>query len=191
MTLAQGMTFFHGSYSPVHEVDLNKCSPGKDFGRGFYLTTDLNQAIRFIPSSIRKAQASGRVEAERDYGFVSVYQLNGSFSALSFFEFQDADKQWLWFIAANRRSSLASTLTNKLDPSLQAADVIAGKVANDATNPVITTYLNGLYGSIDDEESANTAIRLLLPDRLKDQYCFLTQRAVDCLEVIDVEKHRL
>ena len=38
---------YHGSYTEVQTPDLNKCKTGKDFGRGFYITTDKNQAIKF------------------------------------------------------------------------------------------------------------------------------------------------
>lgn len=69
------------------------------------------------------------------------------------------------------------------------SEIIIGKIANDTTNPVITTYLNGLYGSLEDENAAKMAISLLLPNRLKDQYCFLSQQAVNCLEVIEVRKY--
>ncbi len=52
MKLKDGMLLFHGSYTPVEKIDLERCAKGKDFGRGFYLTSDLNQARNFIRSSI-------------------------------------------------------------------------------------------------------------------------------------------
>ena len=99
--------------------------------------------------------------------------------------------QWLWFIALNRRNKLATVLKDKIDSAICDSDVIIGKIANDTTNPVITTYLNGLYGEIDKESSAQIAISLLLPNRLKEQYCFLTQQAIDCLETVEVERYEL
>jgi len=56
MKLQDGMLLFHGSYVPVENIDLSKCFGGKDFGRGFYLTSDRWQARTFISSSLRKAQ---------------------------------------------------------------------------------------------------------------------------------------
>lgn len=38
--------------------------------------------------------------------------------------------------------------------SLPKSEIIIGKIANDTTNPVITAYLNGLYGSLEDENAA-------------------------------------
>ncbi|MBR4146226.1 MAG: DUF3990 domain-containing protein [Lachnospiraceae bacterium] len=48
MILETGMKLYHGSYTSVEIPDLSACKPSKDFGLGFYLTTDLNQAKRFI-----------------------------------------------------------------------------------------------------------------------------------------------
>lgn len=38
---------YHGSYTQVSKIDLDCCEKGKDFGKGFYVTTDRNQAINF------------------------------------------------------------------------------------------------------------------------------------------------
>ena len=105
------------------------------------------------------------------------------------YEFSDADKEWLWFISLNRRQRLAKALSPLLPKALFASEIIIGKIANDTTNPVITAYLNELYGSFEDESAAKMAISLLLPNRLKEQYCFLSQRAVNCLEVVEVKKY--
>ena len=44
MILENGLILYHGSYTEVINSDLSKCSRGKDFGVGFYLTSDFNQA---------------------------------------------------------------------------------------------------------------------------------------------------
>ncbi|MBP5249832.1 MAG: DUF3990 domain-containing protein, partial [Lachnospiraceae bacterium] len=103
--------------------------------------------------------------------------------------FDKADREWLWFIAQNRRPHLAGSLAERIDPEAFNADVIIGKVANDKTNPTITAYLNGLYGDILSERAVNFAIEVLLPNHLEDQFCFLTQKAVDCLEFQEAKKY--
>lgn len=105
------------------------------------------------------------------------------------FEFPDANEKWLWFVSLNRRANLAKQLLPMVNSVLFDSDVIVGKIANDATNPVITTYLNGLYGPIESSESAQTAIKMLLPNRLKLQYCFLTSSAIKCLEPMGVTRY--
>lgn len=39
LTLTDGMLLYHGSFTQVPQIDLHKCRQGKDFGRGFYVTS--------------------------------------------------------------------------------------------------------------------------------------------------------
>lgn len=186
--LSSGDILYHGSYAAVEHIDLRLCSPGKDFGRGFYLTSNHEQAARFIPSSLRKGKAIGTVAQNQSYGFVSVFEVD-NVESLATFEFASADAEWLRYVAMNRRASLAQKLGDRIPHNLCNADVIIGKIANDATNRMITTYLNGLYGEVGSESAEETAIRLLLPNRLKDQYCFRTEESVAVLTLVEVERH--
>ncbi len=54
LTRKEEILLYHGSFLPVPIIDLNKCQEGKDFGKGFYLTTSYTQAQNFIPMSIKK-----------------------------------------------------------------------------------------------------------------------------------------
>ena len=38
------MKLYHGSNTEINSIELSKCRPYKDFGRGFYLTTLPEQA---------------------------------------------------------------------------------------------------------------------------------------------------
>ena len=40
------MILYHGSNTAIDGIDLNRCRPYKDFGRGFYLTDIREQAQR-------------------------------------------------------------------------------------------------------------------------------------------------
>ena len=62
-------------------------------------------------------------------------------------------------------------------------DIIAGKIADDVTNATLTAYLAGAFGTADD-----FCIRQLLPNKLKDQYCFKTEAAIKCLKFVKGEK---
>lgn len=189
MNLQDGMTLYHGSYAPIEVIDLDRCAAGKDFGRGFYLTADCDQARRFIQTSLRKARSIGKAAPDQVHGFVSSFVFHEPQDSLEIFEFPDANEEWLWFVSLNRRARLARQLLPMVDTRASCSDIVVGKIANDTTNPVITTYLNGLYGPVDSVASASTAISLLLPDRLKLQYCFLTQRAVESLEPAGVVRY--
>ncbi|MBQ4312502.1 MAG: DUF3990 domain-containing protein [Oscillospiraceae bacterium] len=187
MELKDGMLLFHGSYTEVKQIDLGMCLEGKDFGSGFYLTSSVLQARNFIRSSVVKAQRFGKIPKTRNSGFVSSFRYHAD--GLRVYRFEKTDRDWLWFIAQNRRPYLAKDLAGRLDPDAFSADVIIGKVANDKTNTTITAYLNGLYGDITSDRAVNFAIEELMPNRLEDQYCFLTQKAVDRLEFREAEKY--
>jgi len=189
--LKDGMLLFHGSYMAIEKIDLDKCSNGRDFGKGFYLTSSAGQARGFIRSSIIKAQNLGIAPLSQNYGFVSSFRYHEPADGIKTFEFPEADREWLWFIAQNRRRVFATALSHKIDPAVFNAEIIMGKVANDKTNPVILTYLNGLYGDIHSERAVQIAIEELLPNKLEDQFCFLTEKAVDCLEFQEARKYVL
>lgn len=40
------MILYHGTYMLFDSIDLNKCRPFKDFGKGFYLTDLEEQALK-------------------------------------------------------------------------------------------------------------------------------------------------
>ena len=44
MILQDNIKLYHASYIAVEKNDLTLCSEGKDFGKGFYVTTNYEQA---------------------------------------------------------------------------------------------------------------------------------------------------
>lgn len=170
------MYLFHASYCEVTTPDLSKCAKYKDFGQGFYLTTSKEQAERFTRLSVRKAIDFHRISAPK-YGVVNVFTCP-DFSDLSIFDFPNADVSWLHCVVAHRRPRLFPEVVQKLQPY----DVISGKVANDDTNATIIAYIDGLYGEAGTERADSICISLLLPERLQDQFCFRTQKAIKTLK---------
>ena len=61
-------------------------------------------------------------------------------------------------------------------------DVVIGPVANDNTMPVINLYLSGDY---DEDE----ALKRLLPQKLKDQVVFKTDKSLKYLEFKEIIKY--
>ena len=181
MALRSGMLLYHGSYTKIEQIDLELCADGKDFGKGFYLSDDLEQAKSFIPRAIQKAVRNNLVSKNTNRGYVSVFRYTASKLELPIYQFESATREWLWFVSLNRRESVASFLRNKIEPEALSSPIIIGKIANDTTNPTITAWLSGFYGPVNQERSAEIAIELLLPNRLKTQYCFKTPEAIACL----------
>ena len=189
MILKDGMLLYHGSYTAVKTIDLSKCSAGKDFGKGFYLSDNNDQAKGFIRTSLKKAINLGQAPADQNFGFVSIFRYHNPEEENGIYEFKTADREWLWYVSMNRRSYLANRFRNKLDPKLLKSEIVIGKFANDTTNPTIMAYLNGLYGDIESDSAVDFAISQLMPDRLKNQYCFLSQKAIECLEPVEVIRY--
>ena len=46
----------------------------------------------------------------------------------------------------------------------------------------------GAFGTAGDKEADDFCIRQLLPNKLKDQYCFKTEVAIKCLKFVKGEK---
>ncbi len=156
------MILYHGSNVEVREPRLLKVQRELDFGRGFYTTTDLEQATRWAKrTALRLKQTNA---------FVSVYDLDEvELKTLQVLRFERPDRDWLRFVVANRKGTVEG---NKWD-------IICGPVANDQTMPVIDLFLDGMY---DEDE----AIKRLLPQKLKDQYTFRTEKAIGLLRCTEV-----
>jgi transcriptional antiterminator len=71
---------------------------------------------------------------------------------------------------------------------MKAYDIVAGKIADDRTNITITTYRVGGYGTIGSELADKACISQLIPERLRDQYCFRTNEALGCISFVESEK---
>lgn len=53
------MILYHGSNTKINEIDLSKCKPYKDFGKGFYCTTIKKQA-QFMAERVVKRRGRNR-----------------------------------------------------------------------------------------------------------------------------------
>ena len=159
------MILYHGSNVEVKEPILLKVQRELDFGRGFYTTSDMEQAARW---AWRTAKRRGESNA-----FVTVYEVNeDELKNIRLLSFDSPNVEWLNFVVKNRKGEYIAG----------DWDIISGPVADDQTAQVIDLYLEGAY---DEEE----AIRRFLTQRLKDQYAFKTNEALKLLifkEVITI-----
>ncbi len=159
------MILYHGSNVEVKEPILLKVQRELDFGKGFYTTSDMEQAARW---AWRTAKRRGESSA-----FVTVYEVNeDELKNIRLLSFDSPNVEWLNLVVKNRKGEY---ITGDWD-------IISGPVADDQTAQVIDLYLEGAY---DEEE----AIRRFLTQRLKDQYAFKTDEALKLLifkEVITI-----
>lgn len=151
------MILYHGSNLVIKEPKLISSKRLLDFGMGFYLTSDLEQAKRW---AVRTAKNRSEGQAT-----VSVFEVDEIlFSKLKSLHFDKADREWLRYISANRTGAKVR----------EGYDVIIGPVANDQAIRTVNNYLKGYF-------SEDIAIQLLLPQKLKDQYTFKTEKALAVL----------
>lgn len=159
------MILYHGSNVEVKEPILLKVQRELDFGKGFYTTSDMEQAARWAE---RTAKRRGESNA-----FVTVYEVNeDELKNIRLLSFDSPNVEWLNLVVKNRKGEYIAG----------DWDIISGPVADDQTAQVIDLYLEGAY---DEEE----AIRRFLTQRLKDQYAFKTNEALKLLifkEVITI-----
>lgn len=181
--LTDGMLLYHGSYCEVRTPDLSKCAAYKDFGKGFYLTSSRAQAERFIGTALKKAKSQGIIDETQNYGAISTFQVHSP-SELMEKVFGDADANWLHCVVAHRRRNTFPEIIEEM----RKYDVIAGKIADDTTNFTILAYLAGTYGTLGSQEADEFCISRLLPERLKDQYCFRTNAALESLKFVKGER---
>lgn len=137
------MRLFHGSNIAVENPKIIPGNRALDFGFGFYLTSDYEQAAKWAKlTCLRRGNGIPTV---------TVYEIKDNLEKLNVLKFNSADSEWLKFITANRTGKGTS----------DCYDIIIGPVANDNTMPVINLYLTGAY---DESE----ALKRLLTQRLKD-----------------------
>lgn len=145
------MILYHGSNVEVREPRLLKVQRELDFGKGFYTTSDLEQAAKWAKRTA--------LRLHRKDSYISVYEVDETeMSHLRMLRFNAPDVEWLRFVVKNRKG----------EPIPVDWDIVSGPVADDRTASVIDLYLDGMY---DEEET----IKRLLPQKLKDQYTFKTE----------------
>ncbi len=130
-----------------------------DFGKGFYVTSVLEQAERWAR---RKAGLTG------GKAIVNQYTMNEDATGLSIRTFSDDLTEWIDFVCDCRDEK----------DVYQLYDVIIGKAADDKVFRVVDMYHSGIW----DRERALQEIRVY-PNY--DQIAFISQKAIDQLLVFD------
>ena len=151
------MLLYHGSNIVVREPKILKSQRFLDFGAGFYMTSDFEQARKWAV----------RTAARREEGVatISVFEINDDYvDRVKVRTFARPDRDWLRYITVHRTGN----------PPADDYDMVVGPVANDQAIRTVNNYLKGYFPE-------DVAIKLLLPQKLKDQYLFRTEKALSLL----------
>lgn len=151
------MKIYHGSNVVVDKPKIIKSNRALDFGTAFYMTFDYEQADKWAKLTANRRKSGAAAISEFEFN-------ENKISDLSVLKFDNAGKEWLKFISGCRTENI-----NDME-----YDLVIGSVANDRTFDVIQLYLAGYYN--EDE-----AISRLLPYKLKDQYAFKSDAALQLL----------
>ena len=151
------MKLYHGSNMVVEQPEVNAGRRALDFGVGFYLTSNREQAERWARAVARRRQSGDAI--------LNCFEVDeGNFGLLKVLEFSGPNSDWLDFVVSNRKGA-----SERL-----AFDLVIGPVANDSTMPVIDDYMDGRY-------TKEEAIVRLLPQKLTDQYVFVSEKSLSIL----------
>lgn len=156
------MKLYHGSNIIVKRPKILKSDRRLDFGTGFYLTSSYKQAERWAILTAKRRGEGKQIVTSYDFDEEILPSLNVMY-------FEGATVEWLRFVANNRN------VENFTDES----DIVIGPVANDKTMPVIKLYFSGIYNEAE-------TIKRLLPQKLKDQYAFKSEKALKALTLSEV-----
>lgn len=125
------ITLYHGSNVTIDTIKLDKCSPNKDFGRGFYLTDIEEQAIQMAS---RRVRISGKGEP-----VVSAYIFDENLlddAGLRVKIFDAPSEEWALFVLANREAANTGYY--------HGYDVVIGPVADDGVAFQLERYVRRL-----------------------------------------------
>ena len=159
------MKLYHGGLIEVKTPRIMATDHIGDFGVGFYTTTDLAQARRFVAT---KCDRGRKIQ-----GVVSYFEAAEDFlenPGLRIRIFRKADEEWARFVEANRRDV----------DYRHEYDIVYGPVADDQVYASFALYESDL---IDFSELLNR----LKVRKLTDQVLFHTERSLAVLRYIGSE----
>ena len=155
------MKLYHTSTMTVRKPDVTRSRDYLDFGRGFYLTSILEQAVRYGDRFLRRGKEA----------WLNTYELEADLNKWKMLRFESYDKEWLDFVATCRAGNDGSDY-----------DIVVGGIANDKVIQTLDRYFIGEISQMD-------ALGLLKYEKPNIQYCIRTERMLDeCLTFIESRK---
>ncbi len=157
---------YHGSNVAIERIDLSCSKRGKDFGQGFYLNANPDQAMTMALRTTRLLNDGAPT--------LSCFEFNeeeAKESGLSIKFFSDYSEEWAEFVVMNRK--------NESDVPAHPYDIVIGPIADDTVGVQIRRYIMGYL-------SASALVEeLKFRGDHAVQYFFGTQRAIKLLKRIE------
>lgn len=157
------MILYHGSNVEIEKIDLARCRPYKDFGKGFYLTDIRHQAERMAARTVKMFRGEPTLTSFE-------FDLDAAIEqGLKIKIFDSPDEEWARFVMANRD-------INVLQPS-HDYDIVIGPVADDTIARLIRMFTENFI-------SEQQLVSELTYSQVTSQYFFHTEAAINMLEKI-------
>lgn len=157
------MRLYHGSNVIIEEVDLSKCHPFKDFGRGFYLTDNMLHARNM---AMRRVMRGGGEECVTTFEFDKEEALRD----LRVNIFDHPSEEWAEFVMLNRNETIPHPA--------HEYDIVIGPIADDAVVRSLRLYEDGFI-------SIAQLVKQLEYRELSIQYFFHNSTALTYLRKIE------
>lgn len=158
---------YHGSNVTIEQIDLSRSKRGKDFGQGFYLNANPDQAMEMAARTTRFLN-----EGIPTLSCFEFDEPEATKSGLNIKIFTDYSEEWAEFVVMNRK--------NNSDIPAHPYDIVIGPIADDTVGVQIRRFIMGYL-------SASALVEEL---RFKGdhaiQYFFGTPKAVELLKRIEL-----
>ncbi len=146
------MIMYHASTTIIEKPDVLHSRDKLDFGRGFYLTSIREQAVRYAERFTRRGKEA----------FINEYELDEDTQGFIVKTFPIYDEEWLDYVSVCRKGQQPE----------QLFDAVSGGVANDKVFNTVDLYFAGI---ITKEE----ALGRLKYEKPNHQMCILNGQMLD------------
>ncbi len=158
---------YHGSNVAIEQIDLLRSKRGKDFGQGFYLNANPDQAMEMAVRTTRFLN-----EGSPTLSCFEFDEDEATKNELNIKVFSDYSEEWAEFVVMNRK--------NNSDVPAHPYDIVIGPIADDTVGVQIRRFIMGYL-------SASALVEEL---RFKGnhavQYFFGTSKAIKLLNRIEL-----
>ena len=108
----------------MEKPDVEHSRDKLDFGKGFYLTSIREQAVRYAERFTRRGKPA----------YINEYELDDNIDDFSIKQFPSYDEDWLDYVAMCRKGNLETNLY----------DAVSGGIANDNVFNTVDLYFAGV-----------------------------------------------
>lgn len=158
---------YHGSNVAIKQIDLARSKRGKDFGQGFYLNANPDQAMNMAARTTRIFNTGTPTLSCFEFD-----EIEATNNGLNIKVFPDYSEEWAEFVVMNRK--------NDTDIPAHHFDIVIGPIADDTVGVQIRRYIMGYL-------SATALVKeLIFKGDHAIQYFFGTHNALKFLKRIEL-----